>query len=69
MGAGGSTVSPLEEEEEVRASEPSPGSTLVRIGIFSINPVTKTGGSFIIRSQRQVGHSSSGQKIWAGKFY
>jgi len=27
----------------MKASEASPGSTLVRIGIFDINPVTKTG--------------------------
>jgi len=45
MGVGGSTISPLEEDEgESRASEgPAPGATLVRIGIFSVNPVTKTG--------------------------
>ena len=37
MGVGGSTISPLEEDEgESRASEgPAPGATLVRIGIFS----------------------------------
>ena len=43
MGVGGSAISPLEEEEESRVSEASPGATLVRIGIFQVNPVTKTG--------------------------
>ena len=48
MGVGGSTISPLDEEEESRTSEPAPGATLVRIGIFQVNPVTKTGMIYIL---------------------
>ncbi len=54
MGVGGSTISPLDEEEESRTSEPAPGATMVRIGIFQINPVTKTGRTIVIQTNKHL---------------
>ena len=61
MGVGGSTISPLEEEDETKSSAEVAGvagATLVRIGIFQVNPVTKT-GSLIYIHLRVVSSRSS----------
>ena len=43
-GGGSNTVSPSDDEdEESRTSDGAPGATLVKIAIFQVNPVTKTG--------------------------
>ena len=43
-GSSSNTVSPSDDEdEESRTSDGAPGATLVKIAIFQVNPVTKTG--------------------------
>ena len=43
-GGASNVVSPSDDEdEESRTSDGAPGATLVKIAIFQVNPVTKTG--------------------------